>query len=328
MATKVAVIGCGRRGAGFARACKGAGDIEYVGFADPVEGAAAKMQEEFGGTAFTDTAEMLAKTKPEFVCLVTRPNVRVEPITQCAEAGVKAVLSEKPMSHTWAAAVAQRAVAEKTGMLTSYCHQRRTFGSAETTKKLMASGAIGDVQRLEAYCSNLYDWGTHWFDMCEFLVGDVDAEWVLAQADRKGVRTVFDQPVDRAGVSVVRYSNGHTAVLMTGDATIKGAGVRVVGSEGELRLQSDAKENAVTMINKDGVTHPEYENRRGIECAVQHCLACMREGRPSLLDSQNAIRATEQIYASYWSSQRGERVPLPLAREGLELPLSEFFTVA
>jgi predicted dehydrogenase len=232
------------------------------------------------------------------------------------------------MSNAWSAAVAQRKLAVDSGMLISYCHQRRTFSSAAETKRLMESGAIGDVQRLEGRCSNLYDWGTHWFDMCEFLAGDVDAEWVLAQADRQNVRTVFDQPVDKAGVSVVRYSNGHTAMLITGEATHKGAEVRIVGSAGELRLNSDAKENAITLINKDGITHPSYEARGGIEPAVQHCIECARAGKPSLLDSENALRATEQIFASYLSSQRGERVTLPLAHDGLELPLSGFFTVA
>ena len=47
---------------------------------------------------YGDLDEMVAKERPDVVHLVTQPDARLEPISQLAEAGVPAIIVEKPLT--------------------------------------------------------------------------------------------------------------------------------------------------------------------------------------------------------------------------------------
>jgi hypothetical protein len=38
---------------------------------------------------------------------------------------------------------------------------------------------------MEATCDNLFDWGTHWFDMLFFFNDETPVEWVIGQIDTR-----------------------------------------------------------------------------------------------------------------------------------------------
>jgi len=323
MKVRAAIIGCGKRSENFTKACLAAGDVEMVGFADPVDGAAAKLVEQFGGKAFTDTAAMLAEAKPDFVCLVTRPNVRLEPIRLCAEAGVKAMLSEKPMCTSWSEAKAIHQTAVDSGMKLSFCHQRRCDPQFREAKRLIESGAIGQVKHIIAHCDNFYDWGTHWFDMMHYFNGEAEAQWVIAQAQRVDPKYVFDQPMDKCGVSVVRFANEVTGTLQTGDAQGESCRIRVVGEEGTLWATDGFKLECFDAKGKH--VHEFDENQpHAIPGGVAHAIECLVEGKASLLDSANAKRATQLIFATYHAAMVGRRVELPLP-DDFDLSLADVF---
>lgn len=323
MTMRAAIIGCGKRSAKFAEACVAVGDVTMVGFADPLDGAAAALAKQFGGKAFTDTAAMLKQTAPEFVCLVTRPSVRLEPIRLCAEAGVKALLSEKPMCTSWGEARAIHAAATAAGMALSFCHQRRRDPQFLEARRILEAGGIGEVRHIVAHCDNFYDWGTHWFDMMHYFNGETEAEWVIAQAQRVGPKYVFDQPMDRCGVAVVRFANGVTGTLQTGDAQAEGCRVRAIGDEGTLWVKDGG---VLEVFGAAGKRTPTLDETapRGLRAGVGHVIDCHRRGTPSTLNSRNALRATQLIFATYHSAMIGQRVPLPLPKD-FDLSLTEVF---
>ena len=77
-----------------------------------------------------------------------------------AEAGAKAIACEKPMATTHGDAFRMVRVCEENGLQLSAMHQRR-FGYAYVkAKKLIKSGAIGELTEMEATCSDLFGWGT------------------------------------------------------------------------------------------------------------------------------------------------------------------------
>jgi UDP-N-acetylglucosamine 3-dehydrogenase len=325
MTIRCASIGCGRRAAMFAEAMLSVEGAELVGSADPYGDAAATHCGRFGGSHFLDLGEMLAAAKPDFVSVVTRPNVRLEPIKACIEAGVQAIHCEKPMAISWGEAKAIRDLAQASGVQVTFSHQRRYLAKFEAAKRLIAEGAIGKLQRLEGCCDNFYDWGTHWFDIFFFLNQEQPAESVIAQADRSEPKMVFDQPVDRSGVAVASYANGVKGVLFTGKAQPSKCSVRAFGEDGLIEVRM-GKDQPMTMITPNGVRNEPLEGvdegDGSVGVAVVDAMRCWREGETCRLDSRYAAAATELIFASYASSQRGGPVPLPLVGD---LSLREAF---
>ena len=66
----------------------------------------------------------------------------------------------------------------------------------QKARQLLRSGAIGQLQRMEATCPNMFDWGTHWFDMLFFYNDETPAEWVIGQIELRGSEKVFGVPVE------------------------------------------------------------------------------------------------------------------------------------
>ena len=326
MTIRAAIIGCGKRGSTFAEACSAAGkDVELVAFADPIDGLAAKLAEQFGGKAYTDTAAMLDEAAPDFTCLVTRPRVRLEPIRLCAEAGVKAMLSEKPMATSWGEAKAIHQAARDAGMKLSFCHQRRVNPQYVEARRLIEAGALGELKHIIGHCADLYDWGTHWYDMMHWFNGEVEADRVLAQAKRTcPLRLIFDVPMDVYGVSVVHFANGVSGTVQSGAAMAEGCMIRAIGTEGTLTV-SDG--DACTLYNADGKTVRTFEKSGGnkpVWVGVAHVLEALRRGQPSQLDSANALRATQLVFAAYQSALIGDQVDLPLP-DDFDLSLTDIF---
>ena len=85
-----------------------------------------------------------------------------------------------------------------------------------TPKRLLDEGAIGELVRLEAFTANLYDWGTHWFDMMFFYNDETPVEWVIGQIDARGGRTIFGVTVEGQGLSFWKWRNGVYGLMVTG----------------------------------------------------------------------------------------------------------------
>ena len=117
-------------------------------------------------------------------------------VEAAAAAGVKAIHCEKPMASTWGDAKALAQACADRDVLLTFSHQRRFGAPFVKAKQLLDAGAIGVLQRLEGACSNLFDWGTHWFDMFFFYNDEVPAEWVMGQIAVESESSVFGVPLD------------------------------------------------------------------------------------------------------------------------------------
>jgi UDP-N-acetyl-2-amino-2-deoxyglucuronate dehydrogenase len=100
---RVAFIGCGRRAQEHAVGVLADHRCEVIALSDISTESAETLKAEFGfhATLYTDHKEMLAKEKPDIVLICLWTPLHLSVFRDCAEAGVKAVLSEKPMSATW-----------------------------------------------------------------------------------------------------------------------------------------------------------------------------------------------------------------------------------
>lgn len=333
MSIRAAIIGCGKRGGLHATGLSAIDGVELVAFADPVVELAEAMAEEHGGKAFADTQKMLQKIQPDFAAVCTRPQARFGPIQLCVEAGVKGIQCEKPMAMSWNEARQIHQLSVDSGVQLTFTHQRRFREDFTKAKRFVADGALGEIEQVEGICSNFFDWGTHWFDMLFFLLGDISAKWVLGQADRTGTGSVFGAPVESRGVSYFQYESGVKGILLTERTDGASTGVRVRGSEGiievfphgprgfrMLRSGGSGKwENPPMDLPGTAREHPE-----AVAASLEHSIQCLRSGKTPLHGSDKALRATELIFATFASATQGKRIDLPLEADG-DLSLAKIF---
>jgi predicted dehydrogenase len=304
---------------------KASPDAEIAALCDLDLDAARDFQARHGGErVYQDYQEMLTKELLDIISIGTYPNTHAEIVIAAAKAGVKAIHCEKPMANTYGDALRMTQVCEENGVQLTINHQRR-FGYAYVkAKELLKSGAIGELTEMEATCSDLFGWGTNWFDMMFFYNDDMPVEWVIGQIDARGGRTNRGHFSESQGISYFRYQNGVHGLLLTGFERGLGGPYptgeccnRLIGSEGiievipsrgiPLRIRGKGQSGWQVFDLEAGNDSPEFT-----KLAVLDLIDALKEGREPELSARKALQATELIFATYESSRRRRRVDLPL----------------
>ena len=200
----------------------------------------------------------------------------------------------------------------------TFNHQRRFGAPFRKAREILRSGAIGDLQRMEAYCPNLYDWGTHWFDMLFFYNDETPAEWVIGQFDIRESSRVFGALIEGQGISQFKFQNGVYGMLITGRGADGSMVNRLIGSDGVIEVGGSPDmplrmwgkgQNEWTTVPLDRGIH---DSESQVPAGVLDLIDALKSGRESELSGHRALRATELIFGTYESSRRRGRVDLPL----------------
>jgi predicted dehydrogenase len=346
---KVGIIGCGRpwrtegatgfgQGHVHAEGYKASPDCEIVAAADIVQDNLDFFTEQHSvPRGYLDYAEMLANETLDIVSVCLWPHLHAPVVIDVAQSvgpgghRVQAIYAEKPMAPTWGEARRMAAVCKENDVVLAFNHQRRFGKPFRKAKELLDGGAIGELQRLEAFTSNLYDWGTHWFDMLFFYNDEEPVDWVIGQIDARGGRPIFGAMVEGQGLSFWRWRNGVYGLMVTGQKIVrpeKGreareplCGNRLIGSEGvievgvqggpEIRLRNIDTGYQWQEIDVGGRIHG---NEHVID-AIQNLADALKAGTEPELSARKALQATELIFATYESSRVRGRVDLPLEIE-------------
>lgn len=327
---RVGIIGCGKpwRSAGatgfgmshrHAEGYKAAPNAEIVALADISRENAEAFQELHGGDEiYTDYHQMLAQANLDIVSISTWPHLHAPMVLDVARAGVKAIHCEKPMGVKYGECVAMVETCQANGVQLTFNHQRRFGRPFRMARDLVREGAIGELQLIQSYCPNLYDWGTHWFDMAFFYNEETPAEWVIGQLDLRESHRVFGALIEGHGLSQWQFQNGVMGMLITGKGSGGSMVNRLVGSEGviEVGLSNDVPLRIL------GGGHSQWtaldtggEGIHGLDLValgVRNLVACLDSGEEPELAGRRALQATELIFATYESSRRRARVDLPL----------------
>jgi predicted dehydrogenase len=265
---------------------------------------------------YIDYKEMVEKEQPDIVSVCTWPGLHAKMVIHCAKAGVRAIHCEKPMATTFGDAKKMKAACDKAGVQLTFNHQRRFEPQYAHARALVNQGAIGTLQRIEVFCGNLYDWGTHWFDMMNFYNNDAPANWVMGQIDARSDGGVFGVRMEDQGLSQISFSNGVHGLMFSGAGQMPGAEHRFLGSEGYIDVQMP-----VVRIRGIGdkklreITYPEKKNIgawSAITFGIKDLIHGLETGREPELSARKALATTEIIFATYESSRRRGRVDLPL----------------
>ena len=317
---KAGLIGCGGRGRAHAEGYLAADNVNIAACADPIVATRESFARDFAvANTYDDYRAMLDNEDLDLVSVCTWPGQHRAMVEDAACSDVKAIHCEKPMATTWGDAKALYQACVDSDVMITFCHQRRFGPTFVKAKQLLDDGTIGDLQRLEGTCSNLFDWGTHWFDMFFFYNGDVPAEWVIGQIAVEAESQVFGVPLETSGLSWIRWKNGIEGLLATGGASLPGPRNRLVGSEGIIEI--GGPDRAPMRILRQGAEWEDVEEADLADTvppggdtvlSVLDLVACLHSGDEPRLSGRKALQATELIFATYESSRRRGRVQLPL----------------
>lgn len=315
---RAAFIGCGRRAQEHAVGVKADSRCRVVALSDIQASAADAFNEAFGFEAavYSDHREMLAKVQPDVVVICLWTPLHLPVFRDCAEAGVMAVLSEKPMAPTWGECLEMARIAEKTGCQLTFSHQRRFSSGNQAVRRMIHEGVLGRLMRMDLYSPpNLLDCGTHTFDQALSFMNECPAKWVLGAVDASETHNWFNVPSESVAAGLLVFENGVRANIQLGgpDMDIWG-GVRVIGSKGfiEVFWDGDIRD---AVLYADPSWKPPVQVRRPDEQMmglVRNAIDCLESGEEPELSYKKALRASEMIFAFYESVRRNARVELPL----------------
>jgi predicted dehydrogenase len=162
---------------------------------------------------------MIEKENLDLISVVTPDHLHAQIVVDAANAGVKGIFCEKPIATTLADADRMIEAVERTGAKMIVNHSRRWFAEYLQAKRLIQTGKLGKVARINAVMGGpramLFRNGTHLIDLITFFA-DSDPVWVVSHLDpgHENYGPVYagrggrDPAFDPGATALVKYANG------------------------------------------------------------------------------------------------------------------------
>jgi predicted dehydrogenase len=304
---------------------------------------------------YEDHETMLEDVEPDIVSVCVPPGVHAELVVDSAETpSVEAVHCEKPMATRWDDCQRMVATCDEEDVQLTIDHQRRLSEPVQRAKKLLNDGEIGDLKRLEWSEVNLFDAGSHLFDLCDFFVDGARAEWVLAGIECSHENRWFGALNETRAIARWRYADGTTGFASTAEDgdTVVDAYPRIAGEDGVIEIQPEdgpplriRTDGGWEAIDTDATVHGPRSGliRLGLEKvtsrvpllpssslppnhyeqAIEHLVSSLENGTEPVFSGRRALRGTALVFASWESARQRGRVHLPLEIDGN--PLEEMY---
>jgi predicted dehydrogenase len=284
---------------------------------------------------------MLAEVDPDVLSVCVPPAVHADVVIECIRAGdLAAVHCEKPMDLTWGGARAMAQAAWRRDVQLTFNHQRRFAKPYTKAKALLDAGRIGALQRIEIGGPDLYDYGSHLFDLCGYMTDQTPVDWVIGQVDCRDPERKYGLYQETQALAWWRYESGVDGLASTGEDGMVRCQLRLVGDDGvievgheegpPLRIRTDGSSWRQVETDRDGIwrvqPHPIdrvaekfpvgpdrlFSDPTYVDRAIADVVDTLREGSRSRLAAENALQTTEVIFACWESARRGGRIELPL----------------
>lgn len=266
---------------------------------------------------YTDYREMIVKERPDIVSIATQPEHRAEIALFAIEHGVRALYCEKPLCASVAEAAALVEAVERRGVAFNMGTNRRWSPGFIAMRRAIASSEWGALATLNTHNrSTLFNTGSHWFDVLQYLAGDAEVAWVqgyLPQGDE-----VFDGDqivIDPIGMGTVAFTNGVTAHLLPSPHAARHEAIcerGIISAPGDARFE-------VVAVPGDGVPQPlDHTPASSTLLLIEDLVHALDTGEPTRGGVRVAQVNTEIIFGMIESHRRGgARVSLPLADNAL-----------
>jgi predicted dehydrogenase len=338
----IAIIGCGNISHAYFTGSTHAQNLTLVACADVNPDAAKTKAQEHGCSALS-VEELLADPSIELVVNLTTPKAHLSVATQCLEAG-KHVYCEKPLGINVAEGETVIALAEEKGLRIGCAPDTFLFGHAQTSRKLVDDGWIGEPVSGIAVMMNhgheswhpnpgfyyeqgggpMLDMGPYYLHGLINLLGPVTSvcgKTGRAFSERRATSEgAFGQrlPVetDTHLTGILEFANGCLITMIMSFDTWKNEcpPIQIFGTQGTLQPGDPNNYSTNPRIFRPGddafqavsTTHPQNARMIGVVDMVQ----AIKENRPHRANGMLALHTLEVMLAFEQSSKSGQHISI------------------
>ena len=310
--------------------------VAITAVADPLPGRAAEFAAHWGVPAFyTDAADMLARERPDFVDIVTRPDTHLA-LTRLAAAHGAHVICQKPMAPTYAACTAMvdacaearvRLLIHENWRWQPWYREIRRMEDLGLFGRVFHAGfrmRTGDGRGPEPYPVQpyfremerllIYETIVHFLDTFRYLVGEIAALWCRTERLNPVIRGE-----DYALVELQFASGAHGLIdanRISGPAPPEVAfgTLHLEGERAAVRMTPDgqlwlAEYGSPGRPHEFPAAHCGYKGD-SVTAAQRHFAACLRTGQPAESEGRAYLQTVAAVFACYESAAHGRPVQL------------------
>lgn len=315
-----------------------ASEIAIVGLVDVDRGAAAARAAEFGLTDIylgTDLDAALAELKPDLLFDVALPATRRDIVASGLRHGCH-VLTEKPMAASMAEARELVDLAASAGRIHAVIQNRRFIPGVRRIRRLIDSGALGEVTALHcdffvgAHFGGfrdamqhplLLDMAIHTLDAARFMAGKTPLAVYCLETNPEG--SWYAQGA--AANAIFEFADG-VVFTYRGSWCAEGANTswesawRIIGTKGTLAWDGYDSFEAKVVANDSGffrelvpleVPPPgDDAQTHGHASAIFDFIAAVKAGRQPETVSSDNIKSLAMVFAAIESAQTRQRVAI------------------
>ncbi len=276
-----------------------------------------RFAERSGANVYADFHEMLERDRLDIVSIASRSPAHAEQAVACAEAGVRAIFCEKPITTTAEDGNRVVTACRQHGTLLLVNHQRRFDPNYRKVRDLVASGELGELTSclLQWGSGRLGNVGTHTIDAIRMLTSR-QVEAVSGHLDLSGRPDCRGEEFqDPGGWGMLRMEGGLVILVDAADyGTVPfHIGLNLTG--GRIRMAPDGAHIERTGEETEHwpVVRDETTFMHG---AVAEIVRCLDDNAKPDIPVDDAVRTLEAIVAFHVSHDRnGQWVNLPLEGE-------------
>ena len=268
-------------------------------------------------TGYADYHELLQREQPDILSVCTWHGTHSEISVAAAEAGVKAILSEKPMGQDLRQARAMVQAAADSGAKLAIHHQLRFSPSYVAARDTVVAGAIGTpVSLFWRTGGGMLNNGCHGIDLFRWMTGDPAWTGVIGQVERTTNRYERGLPAEDKTAALIRFEGNHELVLevdMLGEERADTT-YRLAGPEGIIRVDG----HVAALLSADHKGWQDLELKPQ-PTPLEELIAWL-EGGPEHRNSGRRAVITEEIMMAIYESARVRQYVSPPFNE-LQSPL-------
>ncbi len=329
---RFALIGCGFFAQNHLQAWAEMSDVELVATCDINPDSAAAAAETFGGTPYTDAAELIAKEELDFVDIATTPPTHRMMVELAAKHRVAAIC-QKPLAWDMDDAQAMvRAMADAD--LPFMVHENFRFQyPMRKVKEVLDSGVIGrpffgrisfrtahDVYYAQPWCMDaermiIADVSVHQFDLTRFFLGEPDrlfTEAIRVNPNIKGedvATIVLGLPGATCIVDTSYESSSDHSTYPQTFVTIEGTdGTVTLGPDYHLQVVSPAgvHEEQLVIPEHSWASEPWNCIQDSVVNVQHHWIHCLETGQTPETSGADTLRVLDLTLGAYQSLDTGE----------------------
>jgi predicted dehydrogenase len=273
---------------------------------------------------YDDYETMLREVDLDVVCVATPDNLHAPVVKAAAEAGVKGIFCEKPMSVHLQDVDEMIAIVEERDIVVSVNHTRRWMPQYVTAREAVRSDAIGELVHVIGHLGGeramLWRNHSHLIDLLSYYA-EGNPEWVFAELEpgfeAYGTRYRGDggrDPGLEPGTNAyVAYDNGVRAFLSGVKRATPMLSVDLIGTTG--RILVDERQAVVQQPGETGTVSQLLQPRftmGGMQAAIQDLITALETGGEPQCPPREA-RKTVAIIEAILRSQAAGNARVPVA---------------